>query len=203
MKISSLVIAAVLGSGSVANADVVHFVNNGEFVWQPGLLHSGGFAPGNYFDPTVSASDNGDLTDTVLDYLRVEPISSSEVTNGSIGTPGSAILLTSPVLAGDAIDSSAEFLTFLTVDAFSFSGGAVPLFANQMILGLSIQLEGETHYGWARFEWVEQSNDLFSMYQPVEWAYESEAGETIIAIPAPASVASLSMLALVGMRRRR
>ncbi|MFG0291756.1 MAG: hypothetical protein ACF8MJ_01230 [Phycisphaerales bacterium JB050] len=198
-------VTAMLTCGTAASAEVIHFVNNGEFEWEPDRLTLTDFIPGNDFDPTISASENGPFTPSSIDYLRLSPVSSSDVTEGSLGAgPGSTIRVTAPVFNGDQIDSSLEFFVELTTDTFSLSGGAVPNFGSEMTLGVSVELAGETHYGWVHFVWTEQANDFFSIYQPVEWAYESEPGVPITAaVPAPASAVILGLFGTVGLRRRR
>lgn len=201
---SAFFVVSVLTVGSVAGAEVIQFVNNGEFHLEPDLLTLSDFIPGNDFDPTVSASENGSFSLNSMDYLRVSPVSSSDITEGSLGGgPSSTIRVTAPVFNGDQISSLSEFFVELETDTYSFSTGAVPNFGDEMTLGISIVLEGETHYGWVRFVWTEESNDFFSIYQPVAWAYESVPGVPITAIPAPASAISLGMLSLFTIRRRR
>lgn len=214
MKVGAkAIVAVVLGGMSSASADVVHFLNSDEeFVWWPHLmLENGEIQDGTFFHPTVSAANNASSSNgepvlgPAISYLRVLPQGAEDVAYGSIQSQSAAVSMTNPVHVGELIDASGEFADELIVDGFSHHAGAFPLFGNQMILGLTIQLEGEAHYGWARFAWSSQPlfGEVFTMYRPVEWAYESEPGVPITVIPSPASALSMGAFGLLTLRRRR
>lgn len=88
----------------------------------------------------------------------------------------------------------------------NYGGGVLDV---PFYVGFSFEIENNTHYGWALFEFVESGGNHLQVLH--EFAYESEAGKaiTVGAIPEPGEVAAVaglvagSVAALAARRRRK
>ncbi|MFI4855219.1 MAG: hypothetical protein ACIAQF_09635 [Phycisphaerales bacterium JB065] len=188
---------------SVASAGVVQFVNDGSFDWTPSFSTGADYFFGNQLDITQDASQSGDPSDISFGWDSTDPTTSSDtVTNLMFPTGPGGLIASEPLEVGEVVDGSSAFGLSLGISTFSFGNGRVPLLGQSVNVGVSIQLEGMIHYGWIRLEWM-PGTFVGSQYQPVAWAYETKPGVAIAVIPAPAALTSFSMLALVGLRRRR
>jgi hypothetical protein len=88
---------------------------------------------------------------------------------------------------------------FATADGFARSGENVIGFRFDRGLGTDL------NYGWAKVEW-DLSNQGSESFTITEWAWETDPGKPIHAVPAPAAaVSGLSLLAMgaAGVRRQR
>lgn len=105
--------------------------------------------------------------------------------------------------AGETIGAGSTFAVTTTVYSemnpatFDWSGGS------RGFLGLSIQLNGNTNYGWADIMLNKNSADSYS-HTLFAYAYDDTPGQAILAgaVPEP-STAALLVAGAAGVRRRR
>lgn len=138
--------------------------------------------------------------------LTIEPLTGGQMI---VTTDGGRV---TPLRAGDLIADSLPLETTVWAGRSSISACAAfpdgvqclgDFFGVDGYIGIQFPIEGETHFGWVRF-------DHFA-FAPggsiVEWAYNDTPSESILAaqIPEPSSTALLVVVGLVTVvgRRRR
>jgi len=125
----------------------------------------------------------GDFTFNYYSGVRVTPSANNALaqTGGILGA-GASVEGSSSMLPWATEET--DCITYLYTDAYGSAFSGAWLFASEDSMGLSFEVDGETHYGWARITTVGETMILN------DWAYESIAGEGIIvgAVPEPATV---------------
>ena len=143
----------------------------------------------SFFLPyNLELTDHGDIhfNSSTIDFI-----------NDGSGTTGLNLV------AGTLIDASSPFGNNASfVGTTSFGGGAA--LNEPTIYGLSLQIAGQTHYGWVSFQENPSTQSL------IGWAYNDQAGVAIAAgdtgvnaVPEPGTVLAFGLIGFCGMVRRR
>lgn len=187
--IATCTIAAA--STLAARAEVITFVNHGEFTWIGIDPNDPKANPdSNALDITKPATQPGDPSPAAFKWLIPSPMGINDVTSGQIiGGPNASVARGELAKAqgafffpakvfgpGEPINAAEDFGLFADTYAYSIANGATLLIGPQATLGVQVIVSGHPHYGWIRLAWNGTE------YQPIAWAYESNP-ETSIVVP--------------------
>lgn len=106
---------------------------------------------------------------------------------------------------GGSVSSAETFGSVFALSVKNPTGAPVAedgFASSDAIVGLSIFLSGQAHYGFVALRPMRSETD-FLLYQPIAWGYESTPGAPFILIPAPGAAAIAGLAGAAALRRRR
>ncbi|MDF1869931.1 MAG: hypothetical protein P1U30_06030 [Phycisphaerales bacterium] len=209
-----LATAAAIASATTAMGESIRFENTANFTWDFALLdltlasdaqvfgtaadatgssiyldYFGDFYPSFSYSHTYTSGNGAEIFNSGFSDRYAKPLAFGEM----IG-PGLADGSFSASSTIDFVWSSYDYYT-----GYSDSGNRGLLPAHEDVyLGVRLELEGLTHYGWIGVNRSGAYVDVFA------WGYETEAGVAVGAgVPAPGALGVLAVGAVGALKRKR
>lgn len=206
--------AAAIAAATTAHGESVRFENSANWGWSQALLDVTMSSDSQPYGGIGQVTGSSIYLDYFSDFYPAFSYSHSYTNGGGaeIFSGGFMNNYAKPLAFGEAIGpglADGEFTAYSTIDfvwssydyytgKFDFGNRGILPSQEDVYLGVRLDIDGATHYGWIGVNRLGTSLEVFA------WGYETQAGVSVGAgVPAPGALAVLAFGAVGALKRKK